>query len=105
MGGMEYSLSGIGFGWDSDAAWVGWRWIFAFSTSYHIFNEDGVMLLMRRTGWARTDISHGNGWNDIAWFLRLACQVHIHYFHVKRFFVYQFSQISLALCNSTGQVT
>jgi len=48
------------------------------SISYYIFNEDGAMLLMRRTGWARTCISHGNGWNDIAWFLWLACQVHIH---------------------------
>ena len=80
------------------------------STSFYTFNEDGATLLMRRTGWARTNISHENGWNDIAWFLWLACQVHIHYFHVKRFFVYQFlkSQCwkpTFALCNSTGQVT
>jgi hypothetical protein len=54
------------------------------STSFYTFNEDGATLLMRRTGWARTYTSHGNGWNDIAWFLWLACQVHIHYFHVKK---------------------
>ena len=38
---------------------VGWRWDLRFSTSYYNFNEDGAMLLMRRTGWARTYISHG----------------------------------------------
>jgi hypothetical protein len=32
-----------------------------------VFNEDGMMLLMRRTGWARTNIGHGNGRNDCAW--------------------------------------
>ena len=37
------------------------------STSFYTFNEDGATLLMRRTGWARTNISHENGWNDIAW--------------------------------------
>jgi hypothetical protein len=36
--------------------------------SKSFFNEDGVMLLMRRTGWARTNIWHGHGWNDLAWF-------------------------------------
>jgi hypothetical protein len=88
----------------------GWLGVGSLPFNFYILNEDGVMLLMRWTGWARTYISHGNGWNDIAWFLRLACQVHIHYFHVKRFFVYQFlkSQCwkpTFALCNSTGQVT
>jgi hypothetical protein len=108
--GMEYSFSESGStGTVTLHGWVG-VWIFAFQLSFYTFNEDGVTLLMRRTGWARTYISHGNGWNDIAWFLWLACQVHIHYFHVKGLFVYQFSQISMtepmfALYNSTGQMT
>jgi hypothetical protein len=67
MDGVEYSFSGIGFGWDSHAAWVGRRLDLRLSTSFYISNEDGAMLLMRRTGWARTNISHENGWNDIAW--------------------------------------
>jgi hypothetical protein len=64
---MEYSFLGIRFDWDSHAAWVGRRLDRRLSTSFYIFNEDGAMLLMRRTGWARTNISHENGWNDIAW--------------------------------------
>ena len=66
MDGMEYSFLGIGFDWDSHAAWVGVGDL-RLSTSFYIFNEDGAMILMRRTGWARTNISHENGWNDIAW--------------------------------------
>jgi hypothetical protein len=67
MAGVEYSFSGIGFGWDSHAAWVGSAFGSPpFNFILH-FNEDGAMLLMRRTGWARTNISHENGWNDIAW--------------------------------------
>jgi hypothetical protein len=69
MAGVEYSFSGIGFGWDSHAAWVGSAFGSPpFNFILH-FNEDGAMLLMRRTGWARTNISHENGWNDIAWFV------------------------------------
>ena len=57
MGGMEYSLSGIGFGWGSDAAWVGLALDLRLFNFIQHFNEDGAMLLMRRTGWARTYIS------------------------------------------------
>jgi hypothetical protein len=47
-------------------AWVGL--VQDFSTPSDIlFNEDSMMWLMRRTGWARTNIWHGNGRNDCAW--------------------------------------
>ena len=31
------------------------------------FNEGSMMLLMRRTGRARTNLWYGHGWNDSAW--------------------------------------
>jgi hypothetical protein len=60
-------ILGIGFGWDKSRRMGGSALDLRLSTSFYNFNEDGAMLLMRRTGWARTNISHENGWNDIAW--------------------------------------
>jgi hypothetical protein len=79
---------------------VGWRWDLRFSTSYHNFNEDGVMLLMRRTGWARTYISHGNGWNDMGMVSMAGLSgTHTLLSREKGSLYTQFSQISMTGAN------
>jgi hypothetical protein len=84
MDGTEYSFFGeSGSAGTVTPPWVGRRLDLRLSTSFYNFNEDGAMLLMRRTGWARTNISHENGWNDIAWLYGRLIRYTYIYFHVK----------------------
>lgn len=86
---MYRCLGVLDFGSDGTmkgcAIWLGWPWCRAFQLhSIFLFNEDGMMWLMRRTGWARTNIWHGNGRNDRAWLHGWACQVYMNYFQREK---------------------
>jgi hypothetical protein len=93
-------IFGIGFDWDSHAAWVGWRWIFAFQFHSTLLMKMPRMLLMRRTGWARTYISHGNGWNDMGMVSMAGLSgTHTLLSREKGSLYTQFSQISMTGAN------